>query len=55
MENIAGAIELAIIAICLIAWAIAGFPRFAEAASFGGLGMLCIGVYCVWVTVIAKK
>ena len=30
---------------CGIAWAMAGFPHFAEVAGFGGLGFACVGVF----------
>jgi hypothetical protein len=28
-----------------VAWAIAGFPHFAEVPGFGGLGLPCVGVF----------
>lgn len=55
MNKIGGAAEVAIIAICVVAWAIAGFPRFTEVASVGGVGLLCFGVYCAWMIWDAKK
>jgi hypothetical protein len=55
MNRIGSAIELTIFSICVGAWAIAGFPRFAEVASFGGIALLCIGMYCAWMIWDAKK
>jgi hypothetical protein len=37
--------EAALLIACVVAWAFAGFPRFAEVATFGGLGLMCVGVY----------
>jgi hypothetical protein len=37
--------EAIILIACGAAWAVAGFPRFTEVALFGGLALVCFGVY----------
>ena len=37
--------EAGILIACGLVWAAAGFPRFAEVAAVGGLGLACFGVY----------
>jgi hypothetical protein len=56
MDKIGGAIEVAIVALCGAAWAMAGFPRFVEiAASFGSIALLCFGAFCAWMIWDAKE
>ena len=37
--------EAIIMIACGVAWASAGFPRLAEVATIGGLGLVCFGTY----------
>ena len=50
-----GWIDAAAAAGAIVVWGIAGFPRFLEVVSLGGLGLLCFGVYCAWMIWDAKK
>jgi hypothetical protein len=38
-----------------VAWAAAGFPRFTEVTIFGGLALLCVGTYFVWMIWDAQR